>query len=141
MIRFACTCGEAIRVPDNLANLTALCPKCDRTVQVPIPADVRGWIRAERSVNFWKSPLAFIARPGDPHEIEVQAATAISGIVYVYAWLGLISVRQFSTICRAPFRAAIPTTSNRRPKTSFRRRSSSRKTFSSPARRDTSSEP
>lgn len=36
-IKFQCTCGHVLTVPDNAAGKNGKCPKCQATVKVPVP--------------------------------------------------------------------------------------------------------
>lgn len=36
-IKFKCSCGHVLSVPDNFAGKTGKCPKCQKAVKVPVP--------------------------------------------------------------------------------------------------------
>lgn len=36
-IKFKCSCGHVLSVPDNLAGKTGKCPKCQKSLKVPVP--------------------------------------------------------------------------------------------------------
>ncbi len=37
-IKLKCACGQVLSVPDNLAGKSGKCPKCQKAIQIPIPA-------------------------------------------------------------------------------------------------------
>jgi hypothetical protein len=37
-IKLKCSCGQVLSVPDNLAGKSGKCPKCQKAIQIPMPA-------------------------------------------------------------------------------------------------------
>ncbi len=72
-IKFQCTCGHVLTVPDNAAGKSGKCPKCQATVKVPVPKATAPASAEAKDANTAKSAAA---KPVSAKPAAVKPAAA-----------------------------------------------------------------
>lgn len=70
-IKFKCSCGHVLSVPDSFAGKTGKCPKCQKSLKVPVPKTAATAATAPSS-----KPSAGKPSPGKPSAAKPSAAPA-----------------------------------------------------------------